>query len=444
MSTSAARPDARSDPEIAAQLERRRTAVATAWDLTDEIVLIGAGEPVPVPGRYDRAYPFRAHSEYFYLTDRERPGGVLAFDPSEGWTEFVAPVTRDELLWSGVDGLEEGVPHGTRSVAELDDWLDARRGPRWGCLGAPVPGVSSNAELDEELRYALTQVRREKDDVELTRMRRAEQATRAGFLALEALIESGRTERELQIELEAHFFRGGGDALAFETIIAGGAHAAVLHFAPTARPLRDGELVLVDAGCEYRGYASDVSRTYAVSGTFAPEQAQLYETVAQALQAAIQSCRPGVEWQEVHRAAALVIAEGLADFGILRGEVESLFERGAVLLFFPHGVGHMVGLGIRDAGGVLRGRPDPGPGFPRLRVDLTLQRGYTMTVEPGIYFIPAMASDKTRREELSDAVDWDRVDAMLDFGGIRLEENVLITDDGCEVLTSDVPLPLAR
>jgi Xaa-Pro aminopeptidase len=433
-----------SDPAIATQLGRRRAAAAAAWDFADEIVLIGAGEPVPVPGRYDRTYPFRAHSEYFYLTDRERPGGVLAFDPGEGWTDFVVPVTREELLWSGVDGLEEGIPDGTRSVTELNEWLEARRDRRSGCLGAPVPGVSSNAEFDEELRDALTQVRREKDEVELARMKRAEQATRSGFLGLESLIESGRTERELQIELEALFFRGGGDALAYETIIAGGAHAAVLHFAPTARPLRDGELVLVDAGCEYRGYASDVTRTYSVSGTFAPEQAQLYGTVAQALRAAIQTCRPGVEWRDVHRTAALVIAHGLVDFGILRGEVESLFERGAVSLFFPHGVGHMVGLGVRDAGGVLSGRPDPGPGFPRLRVDLPLQRGYTMTVEPGIYFIPAMVSDSTRREELSDAVDWDRVDAMLDFGGIRLEDNILITADGCEVLTSDVPLALSQ
>jgi Xaa-Pro aminopeptidase len=200
--------------------------------------------------------------------------------------------------------------------------------------------------------------------------------------------------------------------------------------------------VLVDAGCEYRGYASDVSRTYAVSGTFAPEQAHLYGVVVRALRAAIQACRPGVEWREVHRAAALVIAEGLVDFGILRGEAESLFERGVVSLFFPHGVGHMLGLGVRDAGGTVRGRPDPGPGFPSLRVDLPLGRGYTMTVEPGIYFIPPLLGDKGTREGLGDAVNWDRVDAMLDFGGIRLEENVLITKDGCEVLTSAVPLAL--
>jgi hypothetical protein len=259
-------------PEIAAQLTRRRAAAAAAWNLKDQLVLVGAGEPIPVPGRYDLTYPFRAHSEYLYLTDRERPGGVLAFDPGDGWTEFVEPVTREELLWSGVDGLDEGVPDGARPTSELTAWLEARRDRPCGCLGAGVPGVSSDAELDEELRYALTHVRRPKDDVELARMRTAEHATRAGFAALEPLIEPGRTERELQIELEAQFFRGGADGLAFETIVAGGAHSAVLHFAPTERALRDGELALIDAGGEYRGYASDVTRTYPVSGSFTPEQ----------------------------------------------------------------------------------------------------------------------------------------------------------------------------
>jgi Xaa-Pro aminopeptidase len=425
---------------IAVQLERRRSAAAAAWHLGDEFVLIGAGEPIPVPGRHDRTYPFRAHSEYFYLTDRERPGGVLAFDPMDGWTEFLAPVTREELLWAGADDLEEGVPDGARPVTELSEWLESRRGRRCAALGTPVSGVSSDSVLTEELRDALTQVRRPKDDVELARMRRAEHVTRSAFSALEALMGPGRTERELQIEVEAQLFRAGADALAYDTVVAGGTHAAVLHFAPTARPLASGELVLIDAGGEYRGYASDITRTYPVSGTFTPEQAHLYATVRAALETAIQACRPGVEWREIHRTAALVIGEGLVELGILRGNVESLFERGAVSLFFPHGVGHMIGLGVRDAGGVLRGREHPGPGFPRLRVDLPLGAGYGMTVEPGIYFIRPMLGDTTTREQLEGAVDWDRVEERLDFGGVRLEENVLITEEGCEVLTSDVPL----
>ena len=424
---------------IAAQLARRRASAASAWNLADELVLIGAGEPIPVPGRYDRTYPFRAHSEYLYLTDRERPGGVLAFDPADGWTDFVAPVTREELLWSGADDLEEGVPDGARSVTELPAWLEERKGRRRGCLGAAIAGVSSDNAFDGELRYLLTGVRRAKDEVELARMRTAEQATRFGFLAVAELIGEGRAERELQIELEAQFFRSGADALAFDTIVAGGPHAAVLHFAPTARPLGRGELVLIDAGGEYRGYASDITRTYPVAGGFSSEQEHLYGVVRQALGAAIETCRPGVEWHDVHRRAALVIADGLVELGILKGDAESLFECGAVTLFFPHGVGHMVGLGVRDAGGVLRGRDKPGPGFPRLRVDLPLQVGYALTVEPGIYFIPPMLRDRTTRERLRDQVDWDRVDDLLDFGGIRLEDNILVTHDGCDVLTGDVP-----
>jgi Xaa-Pro aminopeptidase len=425
---------------IAAELGRRRASAASAWNLTDELVLVGAGEPVPLPGRYDLIYPFRAHSEYLYLTDRERPGGVLVFDPTAGWTEFLAPVTRQELLWSGADGLQEGVPEGGRSVTELADWLlEQRKGRRVGCLGAAVTGVSSDAGFDDELRYALTEVRRPKDEVELARMRAAANATSSGFVAVHELIGEGRTERELQIELEAQFFRGGADALAFDTIVAGGPHSAVLHFAPTARPLAGRDLVLIDAGGECRGYASDITRTYPVSGTFGPEQEHVYSVVRQALGAAIKACRPGVEWREVHRRAALVIADGLVDFGILRGDADSLFESGAVSLFFPHGVGHMVGLGVRDAGGALRGREEPGPGFPRLRVDLPLQTGYAMTVEPGIYFIPPLLHDPPTRERLRDYVDWDRVDDLLDFGGIRLEDNVLITQGGCDVLTREVP-----
>ena len=186
------------------------------------------------------------------------------------------------------------------------------------------------------------------------------------------LIEPGRSERELQVALEAAFLRNGGDFLGFESIVAAGDHAAVLHFTPTARALNDGDLVLVDAGAECRGYVSDVTRTYAVGGAFTPEQALVYETVRQAGEAAIEVCRPGVEWREVHRAAALVVADGLVEFGVLRGRRESLVESGAVTLFFPHGIGHMVGLGVRDTGPASDETREPAPGLPRLRVDIPL------------------------------------------------------------------------
>jgi Xaa-Pro aminopeptidase len=213
----------------------------------------------------------------------------------------------------------------------------------------------------------------------------------------------------------------------------------VLHFPPTAKPLRDGELVLIDAGGEVRGYASDVTRTYPVSGAFTPEQAALHGLVEWAGQAAAARCAAGVEFAELHRTAALVIAEGLVEFGLLRGESDTLVQSGAVTLFFPHGIGHMVGLGVRDAGEVLAGR-EPAPGLPRLRADLPLLPGHVVTIEPGIYFVPALLADPDVRSRLRAQVNWARADALTGFGGIRIEHNVLVTDDGHEVLTADIPI----
>ncbi|HEX4735095.1 MAG TPA: aminopeptidase P family protein [Thermoleophilaceae bacterium] len=418
------------------QLERRRRAVAEAWNLSDELVVIGAGSRIPVPGRADLTYPFRVHSEYLYLTDRERPGGVLAFDPAQGWVDFVAPVTREERLWEGAPpGELEGV-----AVGELEAWLAARKGRRTAGLGAPVEGVESDRAFERLARSALSAVRRVKDDLELARMRAAEHATSAGFAKAAQLIEPGRSEREVQIELEAEFFRNGADFLAFDTIVGGGANSAVLHFPPSARAFGDGELVLIDAGAEVRGYASDITRTYPVSGRFTSEQAELYAIVLQANGRATERCVSGAEWRDVHGTAMLAIAEGLAEFGLLRGQPESLVESGAVTVFFPHSIGHMVGLGIRDAGETPPGREVPPPGYPRLRFDLPLQPGFTVTIEPGIYFVPALLADPDLRERHRAAIDWDRAEQMLEFGGIRIEDDVLVTEDGYEILTQDVPV----
>jgi Xaa-Pro aminopeptidase len=167
----------------------------------------------------------------------------------------------------------------------------------------------------------------------------------------------------------------------------------------------------------------------------------LHAVVRGAQRAAIESCRPGVDWRDVHLVAALAIAEGLAACGILRGDPGSLVQSGAVWLFFPHGVGHLVGLGVRDAGGtpLPERRHDPKP-YPNLRIDLPLEPGMVVTVEPGVYLVPALLNDAEHRRRQRGRVAWGRVDKMRGFGGIRIEDNVLITDDGHEVITADIPL----
>ena len=420
-----------------AYLAARRDRVAAAWEFDDGIVLVGAGGPVSLPGYGDRVYPFRAHAEYFYLTDHERPGSVLAYDPREGWTEFVPEVTEEERVWMG-GGVNVGTP-----LSALGAWLEARKGGPPAMLGCPLRHVEADGERTGRLREALRHARRPKDAIELQRMRRAAIATESGFKALRDGIRPGATERGIQIELEAEFFRAGGSGTAYDTIVASGSNTAVLHFLPTARVIGAGDLVLVDAGAECEGYACDVTRTYPAGDRFRPEQGEIYAVVLEAQENAIARCRAGVEYRDIHMEAAADLARGLKEFGILRGEVDSLVEGGAIALFFPHGIGHMVGLGVRDASGYLPGRErSDKPGLRFLRVDLPLEPGYAVTIEPGIYFIPALLNDAGRRERYRDEVDWERVGRMADFGGIRIEDDVLVTGGDPEVLTAAIPKDL--
>ncbi|MEO5617373.1 MAG: aminopeptidase P family protein [Candidatus Eisenbacteria bacterium] len=425
-------------------LDVRRQRAADAWNLSDEIVLVGAGEPLGIPGGADQTYPFVSHSDYFYLADRETIGGVLAFDPKAGWVDFVPEATEAERVWEGRTDSP-----GT-SILQLTGWLAARRGRTVAMLGVPLPGVRADLLRSEDLRDALLHVRRPKDAVELERMRRAATASAAGYTAIESLIRTGASEREIQIELEAAFFRNGAERPAYGTIVAAGSNSAVLHFTPTTRRLRDGEVLLIDAGAEVSRYASDVTRTWRTeSGAGKPVTdegffRELYQVVLGILERGVARCVVGAEWRDVHLAACLEVAEGLAALGLLRGTAADLVDRDAHALFFPHGLGHMVGLGVRDAGGYLKGRArSTRPGLKNLRTDLPLEAGYTITVEPGIYFIAALLNDPARREQYRDAVNWAQVEALMEFGGIRLEDNVHVTTDGPENLNAVIPRNLA-
>lgn len=414
-------------------LKQRRKTAASAWQLEDQVVLIAAGNPVLIPGRGDQTYPFRAHSEYFYLTDRDQPGGVLAFDPQQGWTDFVPEVTEAEKVWTGeVD--RKGTP-----LSNLKPWLRARLDRPLAVLGCALAKVKADPRLVKRLRQQLTHARRPKDAVELDRMRKAYAATQAGFKAARQFIRPGVSERQVQVELEAAFFRAGGQRTAYDTIVGGGPNAGVLHFSPTQRKLGKGELVLIDAGAEYAGYACDVTRTYAVSGRFSSEQRDLCAVVLRAQKAAVRQCRAGKEFREIHLDAALDLTQGLIDMGLLRGSAAALVEQQVSALFFPHGLGHLVGLGVRDASGYLPGRRrSRRPGLKNLRLNLPLQPGYVVTIEPGLYFIPALLGDQ-RRRQFKHQVHWQRVDRLLALGGVRIEDNVLVTAGEPDVLTAGIP-----
>ena len=415
----------------------RRNRVASALGLTNELLLIGAGHPIALPENTDQTYPFRSHSEYFYLTGSNSPGGVLAFDPkdgADGWVSFVPEITDAERTWEGLV-QPEGTP-----ITALEPWLTNRRGRPLVLLGEPIRGVAPDPTLSGPAREKFRHARRAKDAVEIDTLNRAARATAAGFSALRQAIRPGVTERQLQIELETVFFRAGADRTGYETIIGTGSNSAILHFLPSNRTTMTGDLLLVDAGAEVGRYVIDVTRTYIVGDNPDPFQRDLYQIVLAAEQAGIAGCTLGAEWKELHLRIATQITEGLIQLGLLQGSAVSLVEQGAHQLFFPHGLGHLVGLGVRDASGLLPGRQkDASAKFSNLRMDLPLQENYVTTVEPGIYFIPAILNSSTNRERYHDCVNWELAERHQTLGGIRIEDNVLVTADGPVVLTSDIP-----
>ena len=419
-------------------IAERRARVADALQLIDEILIVGAGEPVPLPEGSDQTYPFRAHSEYFYLTGVDLPGGVVAFDPKkrsgEGWFLFVPDVTEAERIW------EDRTQQGGRSLNALEPWLIARRGRPVVNLGERLRGVRSDDELIARAREQFTHTRRPKDATELRLLRHAAKATAEGFSAVRKYLRPGVTERAVQIELEAAFYRAGADRTGYGTTVASGPNAAILHFSPSQRKACRGDFVLIDAGAELARYVSDVTRTFVVGGKASPFQRELFELVLAVEEAGISRCVPGAEWKEIHLQAATELTAGLIEMGLMRGAPESLVEQGAHTLFFPHGLGHLVGLGVRDASGRLPGRAqNHSPALKNLRMDLPLVAGYVTTVEPGLYFIPAILNEPQRRKRYRTCVNWSLVERHLGIGGVRIEDSVLVTDQQPEVLTARIP-----
>ena len=425
------------NPADLASLNARRLRIADALPPGDAVLLAGAGTPVPLPEESDQTYPFRSHAHYYYLAGHECAGGLLAYDPqapaAEQWVSFVPALTEAGQIWEG----RTQTPG--RPLADFPQWLEARRHRTLVSIGAPIPGVATDAALNSATLEAVRHARRPKDQMEIALARRAIAATAVGFEAIRAHLRPGVTERSLQIELEAGFFRGGGTRTGYSTIVGSGPNSAVLHFEPSSRIVREGEFVLVDAGAELDRYTADVTRTY-VAGTPNPFQRDLYQVVLEAEERAIRRCVVGAEWKDIHFAAAHDLTAGLVAMGVLRGEPASLVEQEAHTLFFPHGIGHLVGLGVRDASGRQPGRTrDPRPSLQSLRLDLPLAAGYLVTVEPGIYFIPALLNDAARRSRFTHQVRWELVDQHLALGGVRIEDNVLITPEGPDVLTSAIP-----
>jgi Xaa-Pro dipeptidase len=384
----------------------------------------------PVPRNFDVDYVFRQNSDFLYLTGVEEPGCQLLLDPkTRRETLFVPRVDNHHRVWEGhvPSPAEARKLFGVDRVMYADEFKKTLAGRKL----VPQPA----------LRDALDDLRACKTEGELALMRRANAVSRAGHLAVMAEARPGMKEYQVQAVFEAACLKAGLKHLAYPSIVAAGANGAVLHYRHNNAALKNGDLLLIDAGAEEKGYAADITRTFPVNGRFTRRQRDVYEVVLAAQKSCIAKARPGVISADLHVHSMRVIAEGLKSLGLLRGEVDGLVEGGAVRLFYPHGLTHMLGLDVHDVTGGKR-RVMPNPTKVPVRFVAKLEPGFVITMEPGVYFIAALLNDKELRRKHKDAVNFAKAETFLDFGGVRIEDDIVVTEGAAMNLTS-VPKEIA-
>ncbi len=415
--------------------ERRRKLLEA---IGDGVVVVPSA-PLAVRN-HDVDHPYRQTSDLYYLTGFDEPESLLILTNQHEEHRsvlFVRPKKREREIWdgprAGVEGAQERfgadaafpieelgeklpdylgnvrhlhyrVGHDAEMDAKVFDCLHAlRRGARRG-VTAPEAIVDPSVHLHE--------MRLRKSDAELVTMRKAAAITREAHLRAMQMAAPGVHEYEIDAELLYVFRKHGSERPAYESIVGSGPNATILHYRAGQRVLQSGELVLIDAGCEYEYYASDVTRTFPVSGRFSAEQRALYEVVLRAQEASIESVRPGVTLQDVHDQAVRILTEGLVELGLLEGEVDALVEEKKYEPFYMHRTSHWLGMDVHDVGRYyLDGK------------QRALEPGFVLTVEPGLYV----------------ATDDEQVDERWRGIGIRIEDDVAVTKTGYEVLTDGIP-----
>lgn len=417
--------------------ERLRARRAAAWKRLGDGVMLLPAAPVRYASR-DTDLPYRADSELFYLTGYDEPDGIAVLSGGEtpAWTLFVPRRDPDAELWGGPrmgpeEAEERFAPDACHPLEELDRHLPgmldgadrihyrlgagpetdrlvrealSRARARGARKGTGPRGVTDPGEILDELRLR-------KDAHEVERLRAAARLTMDGHRAVAAAIGPGVGEWVAQAELEAAFRRGGGSP-GFGTIVGSGANACVLHYRANRARMDDGALVLVDAGAELGLYNGDITRTYPVSGRFSEAQRRIYDLVDAARAAAVDVVRPGTTAAEVHEAAVRVLLEGLVDLGVLDGDVSTLMAGEAHKAFYPHQTSHWLGLDVHDPGDYARN------GASRV-----LEPGMVLTIEPGLYFPPGGPKEASAYAGI----------------GVRIEDDVLVTEAGRENLTEALP-----
>ena len=391
----------------------------------------------------DAHYPYRFDSYFFYLTGFTEPEAVCVLIAGDAPRSllFCRDKDLDREIWDGFRHGPEAAKQAfgfdeAYSVKQLDEMLpklladqpaifcdmgesnewDARVIQWLNAVRAQArAGISAPGEICD-VRKLLDDMRLVKDANELAVMRRAAQISVAAHRRAMQTARPGLHEYQVEAELLHEFRRNGAQSPAYTPIVASGANACVLHYVANDQPLKDGELLLIDAGCELDGYASDITRTFPISGRFSQPQREVYELVLAAQSAAIAEVKAGNHWERPHEAAVRVLACGFIDLGLCQGTVDAVIESGDYRKFYMHRTGHWLGLDVHDCGD-----------YKRDGVWRALEPGMVLTVEPGCYIRPG-----------------DGVPQHLWNIGVRIEDDVVVTRDGCEVITADAPKTVAE
>jgi Xaa-Pro aminopeptidase len=445
-------------PEIHAARRQRLLKMIGA-----PILLIGNGpRPRNLPGY---GLPFRQDSSFLYFTGCTLPDTAALLTES-GQTLFLQPPAADDDLWHGhSEPIEQTAAAIGFSRARPIDTLEAECAPLKNALrtlavsdhnatrraaaivGRPTLFLGSD-NGHEAIVSAVIELRRRLAPEEIAAMRQTAVATDCAHRAAMAITRPGGHEREVSTIFDA-VLAAHGAGTAYDSIVT--VRGEILHNFHYTNRLESGQLLLLDGGGEGpSGYANDVTRTWPVSGTFTPRQRATYDAVLAAQQAGIDRIRPGARYRDIHMASARVLATFLHDEGLLTVDADTALETGAHALFFPHGVGHLIGLDVHDLE-AFGDRAHYAPGRSRseqfgtayLRLDLDLEEGMVVTIEPGIYIVPAILNNPDLTERFAGQVDLERARSWIGFGGIRIEDDVATTADGPDVLTAMIPKSVA-
>lgn len=394
----------------------------------------------------DVEYAYRQDSDFFYLTGFNEPNAVAVFAPhheEHQFVLFVQPKDPEKEVWTGYHvgvegakeryGADEAYP-----IAELDEKLPQylqnadriyyRLGrdrafndtilKHWQRLMRTYPKRGVGPIAIQDAGTILHPLRLVKSPAELELMRKAAEISVKAHNHAREFAQPGRYEYEIQAEMEHLFRLHGGNGFAYPSIVASGPNSCILHYIENNRQLQDNDLVLIDAGCAYGYYNADITRTFPANGSFTPEQKTIYEIVLSAQKQAIAQVHPGNPYNQIHDTALRVIVEGLRDLGLLAGDIDEIIKEEKYKPFYMHRTGHWLGLDVHDVG-VYQNGEDPQP----------LQPGNVLTVEPGIYIGP----------ETKPAEDQPEIPDRWRGIGVRIEDDVLVTAQGHQVLTAGVP-----